>query len=61
MALGATWDPNLAEKVGKIKGFELSALGINMLFGPSLDILENPNPEGLGDMETRTFGGDPFG
>jgi len=60
MALGATWDPNLAEKVGKIKGFELSALGINMLFGPSLDILENPNPEGLGDMGTRTFGGDPF-
>ncbi len=60
MALGAAWDTTLAEETGVILGQELSALGINMLFGPSLDVLENPNPDGPGDLGTRTFGGDPF-
>lgn len=60
MALGATWDTALAQQVGQVLGRELSALGINMLLGPSLDVLENPNPESLGDLGTRTFGGDPF-
>ena len=60
MALGATWDTSLAEETGVILGRELSALGVNMLLGPSLDVLENPNPDGPGDLGTRTFGGDPF-
>lgn len=60
MAIGATWQPDLATEVGTVLGTELYLLGINMLFGPSMDILENPNPEGSGDMGTRTFGGDPF-
>ena len=60
MALGATWNPAYAETVGQIAGQELRALGINMLFGPSLDVLENPRPESTGDLGVRVFGGEPF-
>lgn len=60
MALGATWDPALAEDVGRVLGQELQALGFNLLLGPSLDVLENPRPEGPGDLGVRAFGGDPF-
>jgi beta-N-acetylhexosaminidase len=60
MALGATWNPAHAETVGRIVGNELSALGINMLFGPSLDVLEIPRPDSPGSLGTRTFGGDPY-
>ncbi len=60
MALGATWNPAYAETVGQIVGQELRALGINMLLGPSLDVLENPRPESTGDLGVRVFGGNPF-
>jgi len=60
MALGATWDPAYAGAVGRIVGQELSALGINMLLGPALDVLSNPRPGRPGDMGTRAFGGDPY-
>jgi beta-N-acetylhexosaminidase len=60
MAVGATWRPDLAQQIGFIQGQELSALGINLLFGPSLDVLETPNPNAVGDILTRSFGGDPF-
>ncbi|MFQ5398600.1 MAG: glycoside hydrolase family 3 N-terminal domain-containing protein [Anaerolineae bacterium] len=60
MAIGATWQPQYAEIVGEIVGRELSALGVNMLLGPSLDVLENPAPFSPGDQGTRTFGGDPY-
>ncbi len=60
MAIGATWNPELAKQVGVTSGQELSALGLNLLLGPSLDVLENPSPESLGDLGVRTFGGDPY-
>ncbi len=60
MALGATWRPNLAQEIGIIQGEELSSLGINLLFGPSLDVLETPNPNVRGNIVTSSFGGDPF-
>jgi beta-N-acetylhexosaminidase len=60
MAIGATFDPNLAHEVGYVTGSELSALGINLLLGPSLDVLETPLEKGTGDLGVRTFGGDPF-
>ncbi len=60
MAIGATWDPALAQATGEAMGQELSALGFNLLLGPSLDVLESPSPESGGDLGTRTFGGDPF-
>ena len=41
-------------------GRDLSALGINMYFGPSLDVLENPNPTLNNDLGTSVFGGDPY-
>jgi len=60
MAIGATWNPALAEQAGTILGKELSALGINMLLGPSLDVLETLQQEGGSGLGTRSFGGDPF-
>lgn len=60
MALGAAWNPAHAETVGQIAGQELRALGVNMLLGPALDVLETPRPESAGDLGVRTFGGDPF-
>jgi beta-N-acetylhexosaminidase len=60
MALGATWAPELAREVGVISGRELAALGINMYFGPSLDVLENPNTMSANDLGASVFGGDPF-
>ncbi|MEX2161787.1 MAG: glycoside hydrolase family 3 N-terminal domain-containing protein [Anaerolineales bacterium] len=60
MALGAAWDPDLARQAGELLGTELSALGINMLLGPSLDVLESPRPRSAGDLAARSFGGDPF-
>ncbi|MBI1297692.1 hypothetical protein GC175_22380 [bacterium] len=60
MALGATWNPELARSVGAIVGRELSAVGVNMLLGPSLDVLDQPRPEPVGGLGIHTFGGDAF-
>lgn len=60
MAIGATWNTDLAGQVGNVLGSELSALGINLYLGPSLDVLESPTPSALSDLGTRVFGGDPF-
>lgn len=60
MAIGATWNPGLAGKIGEVLGSELQSLGINLFIGPSLDILENTYSEGKNNLGTRTFGGDPF-
>jgi beta-N-acetylhexosaminidase len=60
MAIGATWDTELAQQVGAVLGSELSALGFNLYLGPSLDVVETPNPSARFDLGTRVFGGDPF-
>ena len=60
MALGAAWSPALAEQVGQVVGQELAATGVNLLLGPTLDVLDAPRPGSRGDLDTRTFGGDPF-
>jgi beta-N-acetylhexosaminidase len=60
MAIGATWDLDNARDVGQITGLELAAMGVNLLLGPSVDVLRNPRPSGQGDIGTRTFGGDPW-
>ena len=59
MSIGATWNPALAQEAGEILGAELEALGINMVIGPSLDVLEQPQITG-GDIGVQSFGGDPF-
>lgn len=60
LALGATWDNENALKAGSIIGQELSALGINLFLGPSLDVLDEINMSSGEDLGTRTFGGDPY-
>lgn len=60
LAIGATWNPELAHQVGIIAGQELNALGINLLLGPSLDVSDTPDPTGEGDLNVRVFGGDPY-
>lgn len=60
MALGATWNPELVENVGAVVGRELAAVGVNLLLGPTLDVLEQPRPDlGLG-LGAQSFGGDPY-
>jgi beta-N-acetylhexosaminidase len=59
MAIGATWNTEFAQRVGEVRGSELSALGFNLFLGPSLDVLDSPTPSG-GDLGARVFGGDPF-
>lgn len=59
MAIGATWDPALAAASAEVQGRELAALGINLYFGPSLDVLDLMTTSG-DDLGSRTFGGDPY-
>lgn len=56
MAIGATRSEEVAKRVGKAIGEELNALGINMNFGPALDVNNNPDNPVIG---VRSFGEDP--
>jgi beta-N-acetylhexosaminidase len=56
MALGATGDPGLTERVGRATGRELRALGVNVDYAPVCDLATNPSAPGLG---VRSFGDDP--
>lgn len=60
MAIGATWDPQLAQAAGLVMGKELRAIGFNLFIGPSLDVLDVPPSFNSDDLGIRTFGGDPF-
>ncbi|MEX1019661.1 MAG: glycoside hydrolase family 3 N-terminal domain-containing protein, partial [Litorilinea sp.] len=60
MALGAAWNPELTRRVGAIVGQELSLVGINLLFGPNLDVVEPPRLDEVGQLGLHSFGGDPF-
>ena len=58
MALGATWNPANPEAIGQIVGQELSAMGVNLLLGPALDVRIDPSTSVL-DPGVNVFGGDP--
>ncbi len=60
MALGATWDPSLAEQVGSVAGQELSSLGFNLFLGPSLDVLDSPDAMQANGLNAGVFGGNPY-
>jgi len=60
MAIGATWDPTLAEQVGSVAGRELSSIGFNLFIGPSLDVLESPESMLGNGLDAGIFGGDPY-
>ncbi len=56
MAIGATGDVELARRAGEITGREAMAVGINVVFAPTVDVNNNPaNPV----INTRSFGEDP--
>jgi beta-N-acetylhexosaminidase len=56
MALGAVDDVTLTERVGRAIGTEARAMGVNVVYGPVLDIASNPANPALG---IRSFGDDP--
>jgi beta-N-acetylhexosaminidase len=60
MAIGATWDPVHAERMGWLAGHELAAVGVNLLLGPRLDVLASPRPGSSADLGVRSFGGSPY-
>ncbi len=56
MAIGATGDTSLARRAGEVTGREALAVGINVVFAPTVDVNNNPaNPV----INTRSFGEDP--
>jgi beta-N-acetylhexosaminidase len=56
MALGATGDEELAERVARATARELRALGVNVNYAPVCDVANNPANPALG---IRSFGDDP--
>jgi beta-glucosidase len=56
VALGATWDPEIAARVGQALGAEVRALGRNMLLGPSVNIHRTP----WAGRNFETYGEDPY-
>lgn len=60
LAIGATWNPALATGVGEIVGRELSAVGVNLLLGPNLDVVEQPRTDIVGSLGMFSFGGNPY-
>lgn len=60
MTLGATWKTEDAQMAGMALGKDLASVGVNLLIGPSLDVLDSPVQEGGDDLNVRSFGGDPF-
>jgi beta-N-acetylhexosaminidase len=60
MAIGATWDPEMAKETGALLGSELEAIGFNLYLGPSLDVLTLPSASQQGNLGTLVFGGDPY-
>lgn len=60
MALGAAWSPEDAAAVGNIAGSELAAVGVNLLLGPPLDVLDMPRPDAQTALGARSLGGNPF-
>lgn len=55
LALGATRDPQLAERMANAVGLELAAMGVNINLAPVCDVHINPENAVVG---ARSFGGD---
>lgn len=56
LALGASDDPDLAERVGRALGSEARALGIDWIYAPVLDLADEPENPIVG---TRSLGAEP--
>lgn len=59
LTLGSTQDGNLIRMTGKLVGYQLRKLGINMLLGPVLDVDRSVQGESDKTIRNRSFGGDP--
>lgn len=55
-AVGAVGDPGLAERIGRLLGRELRAVGVDLNYAPVLDIDTNPDNPIIGN---RSFSRDP--
>lgn len=55
MAIGATWNTDYAYQTGENLGAELSALGFNLILGPSLDVVDSVEQW----HAAQSFGSDP--
>lgn len=42
VAVGSSWDPTVAERIGEAIGREASALGVDVLLGPGINIKRSP-------------------
>ncbi len=60
MALGATWNPELARQTGAVIGAELSALGVNLVITTALDVHGPQEMGGSAALGTQSFGGNPY-
>lgn len=60
MAAGASWSSDSAAAIGAIAGQELAASGINLLLGPTLDVLSAPDPANPAGLATNAFGGSSY-
>jgi beta-N-acetylhexosaminidase len=60
LAIGATWNTDLALSMGEIAGEELSAMGINLYVGPKLDVADAPIGNRSDGSGLSTFGGSPY-
>ena len=56
MALGAIQDVDLIRHAGRVAGYELRALGVDMDFAPVVDVNSNPDNPVIGN---RSFGSNP--
>lgn len=56
LALGANPDPTIAERMYRVFGEEMLAVGYNAILAPSADVNSNPRSPIIG---TRSFGDDP--
>lgn len=56
IGLAATWDPSLAEQVGKMIGEDARARGVHFMLGPGVNIYRAP----MNGRNFEYFGEDPF-
>jgi beta-glucosidase len=56
IALAATWDPTMAERVGEAMGRDARARGVHFILGPGVNMYRSP----LNGRNMEYFGEDPF-
>ncbi|MGI6251058.1 MAG: glycoside hydrolase family 3 N-terminal domain-containing protein [Anaerolineaceae bacterium] len=60
LGIGASWSPLRSQEAGSLLGQELSDLGFNLVFAPSLDVIDGTDSISMAIAGISSFGGDPF-